>query len=324
MAEIAPAEGPILSAILDASYDIWCEGLSRVAYERYYAAQLRTAWGGAHLTRWGLVDGADVLASAKLYDFHAILDGDRIRVLGLGAVFTQPAHRRRGAARQLIERLLHRGEDDGVDLALLFSEIGPDYYARLGFARIPRTQATLEVTTSDRRGAPAIMVRSGDDRDLRDIAAINAGGAGSVRFHLDRDRDLIQYAIAKKRLVAGLSPTGTRAVQFLVAEEGASAAAYVVITVDPRGAWMLEECGDRDPSGARVGAILQTLIARDPAEARPAIAAWLPPRFVPPQVRIVGSQPPSDVMMVRPLSARAKAALPLDGDAVLYWHSDAF
>jgi hypothetical protein len=29
---------------------------------------------------------------------------------------------------------------------------------------------------------------------------------------------------------------------------------------------MIEECGDRDPSGARVGAILQALIAREPAK----------------------------------------------------------
>src|SRR5206468_10676186 len=38
---------------------------------------------------------------------------------------------------------------------------------------------------------------------------------------------------------------------------------------------VLEECGDRDPSGARMGAILQVLIARNPAERRPAITAWL-------------------------------------------------
>jgi hypothetical protein len=35
--------------------------------------------------------------------------------------------------------------------------------------------------------------------------------------------------------------------------------------------WTIEECGDHDPSGARVGAILQALIAREPLERRPTI-----------------------------------------------------
>jgi Predicted acetyltransferase len=48
-------------------------------------------------------------------------------------VFTKPVHRGRGAARELIERLVEREAADGADAALLFSEIGPDYYARLGF-----------------------------------------------------------------------------------------------------------------------------------------------------------------------------------------------
>ena len=61
----------------------------------------------------------------------------------------------------------------------------------------------------------------------------------------------------------------------MIAEEGASAVAYVVISA--RGnAWTMEEVGDRDPAGARAGAILQALIAREPAEKRPAIGAWLP------------------------------------------------
>src|SRR5437762_1956123 len=124
-----------------------------------------------------------------------------------------------------------------------------------------------------------------------------ASRAGGYRFHLNRDRDLVHYAIAKKRLLAGLSPPRLRQLQYFIAEEGASAAAYVVIGVKgPE--WILEECGDRDPSGARVGAILQVLIARDPAERRPAVIASLPSQLLPPQVAIVTERPSRDVMMI--------------------------
>src|SRR5207253_2771686 len=161
----------------------------------------------------------------------------------LGAIFTQSAHRGRGHARRLIEQMLELAAADDVDLALLFSEIGADYYVRLGFQAMPVPDQTLRVTESVRHGAPATLVRAAEDRD---------------------------------------------------------------------------------PAGARVGAILQALIARDPAEARPAITAWLPPGFCPPQVTMVERRPASEVMMIRPLSARAKAARPIAAADVLYWRGDMF
>ena len=130
-------------------------------------------------------------------------------------------------------------------------------------------------------------------------------------------------AIAKKRLLAGLGPPGARELQFFIAEEGASAVAYVVISVNGN-TWVIEEIGDRDPAGARAGAILQALIAREPAERRPSITALLPDGFLPPQVTIVGETPSQDVMMIRPLSDYARAAAPLAPPDVCYWHGDLF
>ena len=134
MTKLVDAEGPVLDRILDDTYEIWNDGLTRRAYGRLYAAQRATPLGKAHLERLALVDGDEVLASAKVYRFDAVLDGRPMQVAGIGAVFTSPASRRRGAARELIERVLERATGDGADVALLFSEIGPDYYARLGFA----------------------------------------------------------------------------------------------------------------------------------------------------------------------------------------------
>ena len=167
------------------------------------------------------------------------------------------------------------------------------------------------------------MVRGGDDRDLADLAAMAKTRAEPFRFTLNRSRELIQYAIVKRRLLAGLGPAGAREVRFFIAEEGASAVAYVVITVRGR-EWSIEECGDRDPTGARVGAILQVLLARDPAERRPDISAWLPSGFLPPQLTVVDRRPSKEVMTCRPLSAKAAAATTLEESDVLYWKSDMF
>ena len=215
MAELISADdGPLLDAILDTTYEIWHEGLTRAAYGRFYAAQQKTPWGRDHLRRVALVEGSDVLASAKIYTFDATLDGAPIRVAGVGAVFTPPARRGRGAARELIERVLARETAQDADLALLFSEIGPDYYARLGFERIATTDRQLRVAQSERHGAPMTMVRGGDERDMADIVLMEHTRAEGRRFHLNRDRDVIHFSIARKRLLAGLGPLGARQLQF--------------------------------------------------------------------------------------------------------------
>lgn len=323
MPQLMPATGAVLDEILSATYDIWHEGLSRAAYAQFWAAQVATPWGRSHLKRWALIEAGEVLASAKLYQFDALLDGRRVRVAGLGAVFTQPVHRGRGIARVLIDRLLEQARHDACDLALLFSEIGADYYRRCGFTPVPTDDLTLTVAEPPRRGAPATLVRAGEERDLSDLVEAGRVQASAYRFQLARDRDLLYYALAKKRLLAGLGPPGAREVQFFVAEEGASAVAYVIITAC-RGEWIVEAAGDRDPSGARLGAILQVLIARDPAEPRPRIRAWLPAGFCPPQVRIAAREPSSEVMMIRPLTPQGTPSPPLGDNDVLYWRGDVF
>jgi predicted N-acetyltransferase YhbS len=323
MTNLVAAEGPILDRILDDTYEIWHDGLTRHAYGRLYAAQLATTWGRAHLQRLALMDGDAVLASAKVYVLDATLDGRPITIAGIGAVFTTPAARGRGAARELIDRLLERAAADGADLALLFSEIGPDYYAGLGFEPITMLDRQLRVTESSRYGAPMTMVRGGDDRDLKDIVALGGARAEPFRFHLNRDRELVQFAIAKKRLLAGLGPPGARLVHFFIAEEGASAVAYMVIAAQGN-TWTIEEAGDRDPGGARVGAMLQALIAREPAEQRPSIRAWLPDGFLPPQVTVIGEKPSSEVMMMRALTSSAKPVRALRAEEIMYWRADLF
>jgi len=321
MADLAIVEGAYLQQVLDHSYPVWHDGLSRAAYGRYYAGQLATPWGRTHLQRFALVERDHVVASAKVYTLDASLDGRPVRIAGIGALFTAPAHRGRGHARALVERLLERSADQGATVALLFSIIGADYYAGLGFEPIATPDLSLRVIEDTRRGAPMTLVRAGEEHDLPSVVAMGRVRAERYGFHLERDRDFVHFAIVRKRLLAGLGPAGDREVQFFVAEEGGSAVAYVVITARG-GAWVLAECGDRDPAGARVGAILQVLIARDPSAARPAITAWLPADFRPPQITIVGEQPSSDIMMMRGLG-RPAPTLPNPADA-LYWRGDMF
>jgi hypothetical protein len=241
--------------------------------------------------------------------------------LTIGSIVSEPAHRAGGYARELVDRLLGAATRDGAALVLIFSDMSREHQPA-GFEVVSLTEVELSVTQSSRRGAPMTLIRGGEERDLAAIVSMGQTRATPFRFHLDRNVDFVQYAVTKKRLLAGLGPARARQLHFYIAEEGITAAAYVVISVVGN-TWTIEECGDRDPSGARVGAMLQALIAREPVERRPTIRARLPPGFVPPQVAIVSGKPSTHVMMVRALGPTIVQPR-LSGDDVLYWLGDIF
>lgn len=314
---LAPASAAQLEEILSETFPIWGEGLDRASYARYNDAQRRTPWGARHLNRLVLADGRRWLSTAKRYELRARLDGRAVRVLGIGAVFTPPALRRRGHAADLIGRMLDQAEGEGFSLALLFSEIGVGYYAALGFEPVPLTQFQLGLPRTER--PVAIPMRSGESRDVHAVAEMNARQAEGARFALERDPDYISFAIAKKRLLAASGPPGRRRVEFFVVEEGGRPAAYLVL-LEVGDHWMVTECGDRDPSAARVGAMLQTLAGR----ATPTIRAWLPPGFLPPQATILAREVPALTMMIRAVGRSTRLTPPLASGDFAWWHADAF
>jgi hypothetical protein len=317
---VMAAEGPVLDRVLDATCRSVPAGLDRQACGKFHRAQLKTSWGARHQRTFALRDGDDILAAAERYDLAAVLDGRPVRVCALGSLWTKPSQPDGTHARTLLDALLADAEHDGVEMALLFPSATIGHDVARGFAALPMTDLTLSVTESPRYGAPMTMVRGGEERDIAAIVAMGRVRADRVRFHLDRDSDFIQYAITSKRLLAGLGSAHARELHFFIAEEGITAAAYVIVSVVGQ-SWTLEECGDRDQSGARVGALLQALIAREPVERRPTIRAWLPPAFLPPQVTVASSTPSADTIGVRLLGAHATAP-PLGTGDVLLWLND--
>jgi hypothetical protein len=298
-------------------------GLRREAFVTFDAAQAKTAWALAHERRFALVDGPHLLAGAVRYDLTGMLDQQPVTICALGGVFGNPGHAdAEDHVETLVEQLLKDATRDGADLALLFGMPETASLRLPDFEPVPVVDAEITVAESSRHGAPMTTVRGGADRDLAAIVEMGRVRARGFRFHLDRDVELVKHAITRRRLLAGLASSGIRQLEFVIAEEGITAAAYVVISVF-EDTWTIEECGDRDVSGARVGALLQALIAREPIEARPAIRGWLPPGFVPPQVTVASTRPPGRLLLARVLSTRVPR-LNLTRADVLYWRNDVF
>jgi predicted N-acetyltransferase YhbS len=324
---LVAAEARLLDRVLDDTFPLWNDGLSRERYGAYNAAQLKTPWGSRHLDRVALVEGPRVLASAKRYRVVFRIDDADVPVLGIGAVFTPPAERRRGRAAALIERLVEHAEQEGAKAAVLFSEIGTPYYERLGFMPLPTLDVEMAIASG--RGTPAMPIRSVEPHDLPDLVELQHAVASRYRLSLKWEVDWLAYSLAKKRMLAAFSPAGDRLVECFVAEEGGRAVAWVLVQVSGRDragyreGWSIEAVGDRDSGGARIGAILQALLARTPAAPAPVVRAWWPEGIRPPQLTIRPRPVSPIVMMMRPLAPGISPASFASGD-VLYWHGDAF
>lgn len=316
---VVATTGAILESILDLTHPVWGEGLDRASYARYNAAQLKTPWGESNLRRVALLDEhGGWISTAKRYRLRVRVNGTEVPAVGIGALFTRPDARRRGAAGELLRALMAEAEAEGARLALLFSEIGTRYYERFGFRAVPVTQTVLDLKRT--ATPPAIAMRSGEADDLASIAEMNGTQAEGFSFALSRSPEYIAFAITKKRLLAASGLPGHRGVEFFVVEEGGRAAAYaVVLAVGDY--WMVTECGDRDPTGARAGALLEAMLARPTARAG-RLVAWLPPNFLPPQLHVLWRERPAIVMMAAPLGGFA-FEVP-HRDQVTWWHADAF
>ena len=237
---IGEADRTQIESILGQSHAVWSDGLSLADYVAFNLAQKDSDWGRERyrfLAGWG-EDGA-LLSSLKLFSLPGSLDGRPVRVAGIGAVFTPAGQRGKGYAAALVEGALVQARDSGHDLALLMSEIGGEYYARLGFTALPAQEAACLVFLPVPWPKEPAWVAEGDpfaqveglrpyaeaDRDavigLREIAT-----AGQ-RFHLRRDRAAWDQALFKATLGQGLRSDGP--LRIWVVERRGAVRAYVVL-----------------------------------------------------------------------------------------------
>ena len=142
-------------------------------------------------------------------------------------------------------------------------------------------------------GAPAVLVRTGEPRDLDLIAETHHQRAVGYRFSLEYDSGWLQYALAKKRMLSGLGPPGTRDVEFFVCEEGTRAVAWVLLQV---GAASRRQPSRNRGASPRAATAIRRVHASArccrrwsrarPVRARPSIHAWWPARLDPVQLAL--------------------------------------
>nr|WP_275889269.1 GNAT family N-acetyltransferase [Nakamurella flavida] len=90
---------------------------------------------GAGITRWGLFDGADLVAKANDRHYDSLIGGRPVPTAGVGGVVVTPETHGRGSARTVMTHLLHRARERGAVISTLFRTV-PALYRSLGYEQV--------------------------------------------------------------------------------------------------------------------------------------------------------------------------------------------
>ena len=317
---VVEAGPPLIEAVLRESHALWGAGMGLAEYTDFNLRQTTTPWGrDFYRFLVALGPGGEILSSLKLYTLAAEMDGRDIRVAGVGAVFTPETQRGRGHAPALVESALGRAAEAGCDAALLMSEIGGDYYEKLGFAALPAQEAAcmafLPVPWPKEPawvagGDPFLEVpglRNSTHGDVDALVAIREGMTRGQRFRLRRDRAAWDHIMEKRdraRSLRGQEPATT-----WVVERGGSIQAYVCFE-ETRKSLRWEEHGSRPEAGEVLVDLFWAVLGRARRLGVGRIDAWtLPAEVTRGQLYPIARRPMRNpVPMIRSLGERKGGA----------------
>ena len=139
--DIHPASPDEITAAHGNVYDVWSQGRSPEAHLRY-----RLESPTHSRARWyvGTLDGR-VVTSLGCYPIRFRIEGEDLPGIAIGSVHTLSEVRGRGFAPQLINWV--ERDNRAAALSVLFSDIQPEYYARIGYTLCPSLEGWVDPQT---------------------------------------------------------------------------------------------------------------------------------------------------------------------------------
>lgn len=300
--------------VLPHSFALWHDGRSFDRYASDFRIVASSTYAKRRAFTVGLRDGTTLVATCKNYDRELRWEAASLRATGIAAVFTPPELRGRGYATTMLGALLDAERNAGRDVAYLYSDIHPAYYAKLGFVALPSRLLTLRAESLD---GSAIGARPVEDADWTGIRrcfeAVDRLRPWSLR------RTPLVWNWMRARWIAP-SREGTQPVH-LVARRARSVVAYAIGRRALRDdTFVIDDFAfDGDEGRALVPALLR-MAAGDLRR----VGGWLPPAIAREALPRGSVRARKDaVLMIAPLSPLGRAWWARTRDATLASKADA-
>ena len=194
-------------------YEVWGRGLPLEEFLERRATSVvhrRAEW-------FVLTIGGAVIASLARHPLRFHYRGQVVVGSGIGSVHTVPEHRRRGYAAALLREVNQRSAGEGHRISLLFSDIKPGYYERLGYVRWPSLVFRAEAESLASGEEELRLEPTQPQEQVELLAGLYDGWHGGYQLYVDREREYWEYSLMKN------SPEEV----FLAVEPGGRTAGYV-------------------------------------------------------------------------------------------------
>jgi predicted N-acetyltransferase YhbS len=255
-------------AVLPLTESLWGHGRTLQTYREQTAELSQTAYGRKSYRTIALSDGGNILATFKRYERDARAGNERLRAIGIGAVFTPESYRGQGFASAMLAMALDDARASGVDFAFLFSDIHPQFYKDIGFTELPSRAISFRADTlaAARIDAQPIGAREWSGMRACFDAMESARDAALVRTPAVWNwmRTRIGYASHHQHA----QPVN------LALRKGRTVAAYVIGQREPRhDSYVVDELAFNGPAAQ---ALVPALLRNAAGDLR-RIVGWLPP-----------------------------------------------
>lgn len=287
--------------VLPLTAPLWAGRRSFREYVEQTLETARSAFGRRHYRTIGLYDGRTLVASFKRYE-RAIHHGTRrLASVGFGAVFTPEERRGRGYASVMLAAALDRARKDGYELAFLFSDIRPHFYAMLGFRELASRRFSLraDALPSERLDLAAL-----DDEDWRSLRRV------FEQWESRRDVGFLRNAAVwewiRMRMRHASEHSAGDQTNLVMRRRGRIVAYVCGVRAAQLDTYVLEEFAFADDASA---ALVPALLRAAAGDLR-RVAGWLPPRgareLVP---KLAARKRTNAIFMIAPLRAEGTQLL---------------
>lgn len=292
--------------MLAESHALWGAGLTVPDYVEMWEELAASRWGRSWYSWRALVDDdGRVLSSLKLYRPALSLGGAIDRTTAIGAVYTPRAARRRGHGAALILATLEEAESRGDRSAILFTDIGTEYYNKLGFVALPCEDAIGTLADVDARADGRISFREMKASDLDAVVRAHDATCVGRPIAIARDRDHWEFLLLRAATFFRRLDGSDLSRRFMIATESGRAIGYLVAVLGS-GEWNLREVDAFDGRPATVARILGAGAATASADSAATVWGWIPRGYwaLVPTWRLRPQPRVRAIPMIRPLSGR--------------------
>ncbi|MFY9665300.1 MAG: GNAT family N-acetyltransferase [Candidatus Cybelea sp.] len=287
--------------VLPLTAPLWA---GRRTFDQYVEQTLeiaRSPYGRRYYRTIGLYEGNRCVASFKRYE-RRLRDGPRhLDAIGFGAVFTPNEYRGRGYASVMLAMALDRARGDGYELAYLFSDIRPEFYAELGFRALPSRSFSLRADSLPATRLQPSPLGEHDWSGVRHVFDLveNRRNAGFSRSATTWDWIRLRMRHGSER------PPGDET--NLVLRRRGRVAAYVFgVRATQFDEYILEEFGFADDAAA---ASIPALLRAAAGDLR-RVVGWLPPKDARFSLSKLRARPRSRaILMMAPLRSQGELLL---------------